>query len=186
MVRYPPAETAEKHRKILEQAARMFRDRGFAAVSIADLMKAADLTHGSFYNHFPSKQGLIGECVEYVSTRAVGQITGADPSSDGRAAFISRYLSVANRDDPGSGCLMSSLASEVAREPTVRPTMTRYVHAFIDSLASHFPWPRKARARPDAIRLTASLVGALLLARAVDDEELSLEILAEVIAQYAG
>jgi TetR/AcrR family transcriptional repressor of nem operon len=184
MVRYPPAETAEKHKKILQQAARMFRDHGFSAVSIGDLMKAAGLTHGSFYNHFDSKQDLIGECVAYVSTRAVGQITSSDPTTDGRKAFIARYLSVANRDDPGSGCLMSSLGSEVAREPSVQPTMTRYVQSFVAAIASHFPSRRKANARRDAVRLTASLVGALLLARAVDDEELSLEILNEVIAQY--
>ncbi|MGF6229162.1 TetR/AcrR family transcriptional repressor of nem operon [Inquilinus ginsengisoli] len=185
MVRYPPAETAEKHQKILEQAARMFRERGFDAVSIGDLMRAADLSHGSFYNHFDSRQELMSECVDYVSARAVGQIIGAAPSAEGRKVFVSQYLSVANRDAPGNGCLMSSLASEIAREPKVRPTMTRYVQAFINTIATHFPWKKKANARREAIRLTSSLVGALLLARAVDNEELSLEILNEVTAQYA-
>lgn len=186
MIRYPPAETAEKHQKILQKAARLFRDHGFAAVSIGDLMRAANLTHGSFYNHFESRQALIAECIEYVSARAVRQIQDAAPSAEGRKQFVKSYLSVANRDDPGSGCLMSSLASEIAREPMVKPTMTRYVRAFIDTIATHFPWKRRADARSKAIRMTAALVGALLLARAVDDEALSREILAEVIDELGN
>jgi len=64
--------------------------------------------------------------------------------------------------------------------------MTRFVAGFIDRLSSHFPWPTKRHARRDAIRATASLVGGLILARAVDDEALSLEILREVAACLKG
>ncbi len=185
MVRYPPAETAEKHERILNEASRLFREHGLSAVSVGDLMQAADLTHGSFYNHFASKQALIGDCIAHVSTRAVGQIAAAKPNEAGKRSFVSKYLSIAARDDPGHACLMSSLGPEIAREPTAKPAMTRYVRAFIGKLVSHFPWPRPKDARRDAIRMTASLVGALVLARAVDDEALSREILREVIKQFA-
>jgi TetR/AcrR family transcriptional regulator, transcriptional repressor for nem operon len=185
MVRYPAAETAEKHEKILSEASRLFREHGLSGVSVGDLMKAADLTHGSFYNHFESKQALIGDCIDYVSILAVGQIGAAKPSETGKRSFVSKYLSLAARDDPGHACLMSSLGPEIAREPTAKPAMTRYVQAFIGRLVSHFPWPRPKDARGDAIRMTASLVGALVLARAVDDEALSREILHEVIRQFA-
>jgi TetR/AcrR family transcriptional repressor of nem operon len=81
---------------------------------------------------------------------------------------------------------MSSLGSEIGREPTARSAMSRYVRSFIDKLVSHFPWPAAADARRDAIRMTASLVGGMVLARAVDDDALSQEILREVIEQYGA
>jgi TetR/AcrR family transcriptional repressor of nem operon len=185
MVRYPAAETAEKHDRILAEASRLFRENGLSNVSIGDLMKAADLTHGSFYNHFDSKASLIAACIDRVSTRAVGQIGAAKPSDAGRKAFVATYLSLAARDDPGHACLMPSLGAEIAREPAARPAMTRYVKAFIGKIASHFPSASAKDARRDAIRMTASMVGALVLARAVDEEALSAEILAEVTKQFA-
>lgn len=185
MVRYPAAETAEKHENILNEASRLFREHGLSGVSVGGLMKAADLTHGSFYNHFESKQALIGDCIDHVSTLAVGQIGTAKPTEAGKRSFVSKYLSLAARDDPGHACLMSSLGPELGREPTAKPAMTRYMQTFISKLVSHFPWPRPKDARGDAIRMTTSLVGALVLARAVDDEALSREILREVIKQFA-
>jgi TetR/AcrR family transcriptional regulator, transcriptional repressor for nem operon len=62
ILRYPASETAEKHGKIVKEAARLFREDGLSGVAISDIMKGADLTHGSFYNHFASKQALISEC----------------------------------------------------------------------------------------------------------------------------
>ncbi|NPD70027.1 TetR/AcrR family transcriptional regulator (plasmid) [Lichenicola cladoniae] len=182
-MRFPPAETAEKHEKILNESSRLFRERGLSGVSVGDLMKAADLTHGSFYNHFASKQDLVAECVAHVCALAEGQIELATPTGAGKRAFVAKYLSVAARDNPGRACLMSSLGPEIAREPTVRPAMTQYVYTFVAKLATHFPWPRTRDARRDAIRMTASMVGALVLARAVDDEALSREILLTVTRQ---
>ena len=184
MVRYPAAETAEKHERILHEASRLFREHGLSGVSVGDLMQAADLTHGSFYNHFKSKQALVGECINFLQPRAVRRIEAAKATEAGKRAWVSKYLSVASRDEPGQACIMSVLGPEIAREPAARPAMTSYVKTFIDKLVSHFPWPRAADARRDAVRMTASLVGALVLARAVDDEALSNEILSEVIGQF--
>lgn len=184
-MRYPASETAEKHKRILDQASRLFRERGISAVSVNELMKAAQLTHGSFYNHFENKQHLVSDCVQHVNTSAIKLIANADPSTEGRAIFSSLYLSVEARDNPGSACLMSSLAAEVARDDAVRPAMTNYVRSFIDKIATHFKWPRSSKPRRKAIRMTASLVGAMVLARAIDDESLSREILEEVIAQLS-
>ncbi len=185
-MRYPAAETAEKHERILEQAAKLFRERGVSEVSVNDLMKAAHLTHGSFYNHFQSKQHLVSDCVDYVNASALQRIASNETTKEGRATFASSYLSVGARDNPGSYCLMSSLVSELTRDPSARPAITRYIGAFINKVATHFRWPRSSEPRRKAIRMTASLVGAMVLARAVDDEALSKEILDEVIAQLSG
>ncbi|MBY3418335.1 MULTISPECIES: TetR/AcrR family transcriptional regulator [Rhizobium] len=185
-MRYPASETAEKHERILDQAARLFRERGVSEVSVNDLMKAAELTHGSFYNHFQSKQHLVSECVDYVNVAALNRIMSNEPTKEGRGAFASRYLSVEARDNPGSYCLMSSLVSELTRDETARPAVTRYIGAFINKVANHFRWPRSSDPRKKAIRMTASLVGAMVLARAVDDDAFSKEILEEVIGQLSG
>jgi TetR/AcrR family transcriptional repressor of nem operon len=149
-------------------------------------MKAAHLTHGAFYNHFESKQAMVSGCVDRVLEDAVGRITTADPTVSGKSGFINQYLSHGARDNPGENCLMSSLGPEIAREPEIRPAMTRYIRGFINAVMLRFPWSGQATQRQDAIRLTASMVGALVLARAVDDEDFSDEILREVIKQYSN
>ena len=62
-MRYPAAETAEKHTRILEQASGLFRRRGFSGVSVGEIMRATGLTHGPFYNHFASKEALLAETI---------------------------------------------------------------------------------------------------------------------------
>lgn len=185
-MRYPASETAEKHERILNQASRLFRERGLSEVSVNDLMKAAELSHGSFYNHFKSKQVLVAECVDFVNAAAIARIMSNDTTKEGRATFASRYLSLEARDNPGNYCLMSSLAAEIARDDTARPALTRYIKRFVDKVATHFRWPRSSKPRRKAIRMTASLVGAMVLARAVDDDAFSQEILEEVIGQLSG
>lgn len=182
MVRYPSEETAEKHQRILDQASKLFREHGLSGVSVNDLMKAADLTHGAFYNHFHSKQALYSDCIAHVSEVALAQIESCRPTDAGRRTFAASYASTAMRDEPGSACLMPSLGAEIGREPAAKPAMTRYVAAFIAKIASHFPWPSRQEARRGAIRITASLVGAMVLARAVDDDALSREILKDVVS----
>jgi TetR/AcrR family transcriptional repressor of nem operon len=185
MARYPAAETAEKHEKILQEASRLFRENGLSGVSVGDLMQAAELTHGSFYNHFVSKQDLIGKCIDWLNPRVVGRIASFKQTEAGKRGFASMYLSESSRDDPGHACLMSTLGPEIAREPSARPAMTSYVQAFIGKLMSHFPWSRPAAARKEAIRMTASMVGALVLARSVNDAALSKEILKAVMGQFS-
>src|SRR6516225_1279032 len=68
-MRYPASQTAEKHERILREAARLFRERGFDGAGVADIMKAAGLTHGAFYAHFPSKEALEAEAVERAFTQ---------------------------------------------------------------------------------------------------------------------
>ena len=70
-MRYPAAETAEKHQKILDEASRLFKERGFG-VSVSEIMKATGLTHGPFYNHFDSKEALMAECIEHAGGVALG------------------------------------------------------------------------------------------------------------------
>jgi TetR/AcrR family transcriptional repressor of nem operon len=177
-MRYPAGETAEKHEKILEEAARLFRERGFGGASVAEIMKAAGLTHGAFYAHFPSKEALQAEAVECAlaqSDRLIDALTAEE--SDSKRAFLDSYLSAAHRDDPGLGCAIAALGPEIARDCAARIPFTQRVKHMIDEMAGRFQWKPKSAARRKAIHLLSAAVGALVLARAVDDPRFSDEIL---------
>jgi TetR/AcrR family transcriptional regulator, transcriptional repressor for nem operon len=182
-MRYPAAETAAKHARILDKASRLFRERGFSDVSVAEIMKATGLTHGPFYNHFLSKQELIVEAIRHASEEALKELESTPPSEHGKRAYKSGYLSVDHRDHPEDGCLLAALAPEIAREPTVKSAVTTIVKTMITKMSSHFPWKRGRDARGETIRMLTSMVGALALARAVDDDDLSREILEEAARQ---
>src|ERR1700730_17899630 len=184
-MRYPAAETAEKHARILDAAARLFRERGFEDVSVSEIMQATGLHHGPFYNHFSSKEALMAESIRHASGKFFERLKEIQPTEKGKAEYLSAYLSASHRDNPGNGCLMAALATEIGRDPAVRATFTTHLKSAIDKLASYFPWRPKRDARSTTIRMIASTVGALILARAVDDERLSDEILSVVCKDLA-
>jgi TetR/AcrR family transcriptional repressor of nem operon len=179
-MRYPAEETAEKHQRILEQAALLLRERGLSKVSVNDVMTAAGLTHGAFYNHFDSKDDLIAKSVLYASTLARQKMAAAEESLEGLSAYVGNYLSAEHRDTPSSGCLITALGAEISREPAAKRAFTEHVRAVLKTLTSPFRRAKSKDARGDAIRLLSGMVGAVVLARAVDDLRLSDEILREV------
>jgi TetR/AcrR family transcriptional repressor of nem operon len=177
-MRYPASETAEKHEKILKEAARLFRERGFGGAGVAEIMKAAGLTHGAFYAHFPSKEALQAEAVECAlaqSDHLIDALTAE--GNDPKRAFLDSYLSAAHRDHPGSGCAIAALGPEIARDSATRKPFTQRVKHMIDGMAGQFQWKPESAARRNAIHLLTAAVGALVLARAVDDPRFSDEIL---------
>ena len=180
-MRYPANQTAERHEKILKEAARLFRERGFDGAGVAEIMMAAGLTHGAFYAHFPSKEALEAEAVERAfaqSDRRVYALTSE--ASNKKQAFLDNYLSAAHRDHPGSGCAIAALGPEIARDSAARKPFTQRVKHMIGGMTGRFRWKHKDAARPNAIHLLSAAVGALVLARAVDDPRLSDEILESV------
>jgi TetR/AcrR family transcriptional repressor of nem operon len=178
-MRYPPEETAAKHRRILEEAARLFRERGFAGVSVGEIMKATGLTHGPFYNHFASKEALMAEALSDLSSRTQADFDRI-LAEQGIAAYLDLYLSRRHVDGAGAGCLMTALAADSAKEPATRGPFTAHVKGAIDRLMRALPGKRRAEAdaRADAMLALAAMVGAVTLARAVDDPALGDEILA--------
>jgi len=183
-MRYPAAETAEKHQRILDAASRLFRERGFDGVSVAEIMQATGLTHGPFYNHFASKEALMAESVAHAMAASKAGAESAHGSPEAMIEYVQSYLSEQHRDHPGTGCMMPALGSEVFRVPAVQAGFTAHVRSSIANLARHFPWPSKRHARRDAIRMLSAMAGAVMLARAVDDAALSDEILREVRSQF--
>ena len=178
-MRYPATETARKHKKIIREAARLFRERGFSGVSVAEIMQATGLTHGPFYNHFPSKEDLMAKSLEHGMQGTLAGIEHVGNSAKRTAKYLDRYLSTAHRDAPGKGCSMAALAGDIRQLSEVRRTFTAHVKAIIEKMIKNFSWRSKGSARGDSIRMLSTMVGALILARAVDDEAFSKEILRE-------
>lgn len=183
-MRYPAAETAEKHERILDQASRLFRQRGFSGVTVSEVMKATGLTHGSFYNHFDSKDALISKTLDYTSSNNLTRLANAKGSPEDMLAYVVRYLSPEHRDTPEDGCLMAALGTEISREPVARASFTAHLKTSVERFAAYFPWSKKRNHRRQAIRTLSTLVGAMILARAVNDPAFSEEILREVRAEF--
>jgi len=161
--------------RILQAAARLFRERGFDGVSVAEVMQAAGLTHGGFYGHFESKEALIQEAMAQAMP-ATHSRRGAVQSA---AAFADAYLSARHRDNRADGCPVVGLGSEAARASTeVRAGLTKSIREQIERFSAASPGATAATRRRGAIVAYAAMVGALTLARVVDDEKLSEEILA--------
>ncbi len=176
---YSASHTAQQHERILDESIRMFRQRGFSGVSVSELMKAAGLTHGPFYNHFSSKEALIREALTRALQRFVGEIDKLPANEAGKAEFSDFFLSEEHMRDCSGGCTVAALSSEVRQLNDVRSTFTEQVKSTIQKFATYFPWRSRRSARGDAIHWYTSMIGALVLARAVDDEEFASEILAE-------
>lgn len=173
-------KSAENRERIIDKAGALFRERGFDGIGVADIMKAADLTHGGFYGHFASKDDLVAQASQRAMDRAAmnwRQVTAAAPKNP-YAALLAHYLSPRHRDDPGHGCAFAALSGDAARcGKAVREAFARGLEPLIEIVAGVVPGRSKAARRRKAIAAVAELVGALILARAVDDERLSDEIL---------
>lgn len=183
VMRVTKEAAAQNRRKILKTATQLFKTRGFDNVSVADLTKAAGFTHGGFYNHFESKADLAIETIRYAFDQALSEISGE--GADAAAGSISmterlaKYLSIDHRDEPGGGCPTGSLPVDVGRQAVGAQ------RAFADGLECYIELIRDAFShsvgsnREAAIATLSTLVGAIILSRAVRDgnPDLSSEIL---------
>lgn len=184
-------QVALNRERIVETAARLFRQNGYDGIGVADLMKGAGLTHGGFYGHFASKEELLAEATAHALQRSVQrwqEKTASDPAG-GLSELASGYLSTRHRDHPENGCAIAALGPDVARlGPAVRSAMTAGVAgqvAVVEQCLARDGGDAAdiATARKEALATYAAMVGAMVLARAVDDDALSQEILAAVREQ---
>jgi len=166
-------KVAENRARIVETASRLFRERGFDGVGLDAIMKEAGLTHGGFYGHFASKEDLAAEAVAC----ALEQGAGLRSRNANVADFVSDYLSESHFADRANGCVLAALGGDVARRGEgVRSGVTSYVRTALERLAGLCRGTAAARRRR-AITTLAGVVGAMTLARAVEDPALSEEIL---------
>jgi TetR/AcrR family transcriptional repressor of nem operon len=164
---------AQNKMKIVEAATNLFKTRGIDNVSVADLMTAAGFTHGGFYNHFASKADLAIETIRYAFEQALSELSGPDvATARGDITMTDRlddYLSPSHRDDPKGGCPTGSLPVDVGRQSIgAQQAFAHGIECYVRLIEDAFP-PRVQRKREVAIATLSTLVGAIILSRAVRD-----------------
>ncbi len=181
------AEKEQSRERILAVASERLRGEGLAGPGVAEIMRAAGLTHGGFYKHFGSRDELVAAALAKTLDVQAGETSAALAAEDDPlGAFAERYASLEHCAHPEEGCAVAALASEVARaEGPVRAAYTERIAGYLEAVdgllerSGVLTGDDEAR-RQEAIARYAMLVGGVVLARAVDDEAVRDEILAAV------
>lgn len=180
-------DKAASRRRILEITSARLRESGAEQPAIGELMKAANLTHGGFYRHFESREALIDEAIESAladgAERLAAAVALGREKGDPFATMVDAYLSEQHRDHPADSCAVATLAADVARgSDRARSAYTRQVSEYLEQFEMLRDEPDSATRRRRALLDLSALVGALLMARAVNSAELSQELIGEVAA----
>jgi len=181
-------QSLKNRERILEVAAKMFRERGFDGIGVADLMKRAGFTHGGFYGHFASKEDSMAQaCAHSFAEKVSLWYEERELDADRPLASAAKYyLTAEHRDNPGTGCPTATLAIDAARQaPSIRHAFTEGLRQLVEFLTAKLPGRSRAAKRKKALSAWAALAGGMMLARAVDDPELSDEIL-NAVAESIG
>lgn len=184
-MRYEKGHKGTTRQHIIDVASAQFREGGVAAVGIAGIMSDAGLTNGAFYNHFESKEDLVeAVLVNALGGRKVGLRANLEAGKS-LEETIRDYLSARHRDDPGGGCPTAALVAEIARHPKpTRDAFTGKIMEIVDLIATRAGKGSLRERRKRAMAVYGLMVGALQLARALNDRKLSDEIL-DSAAGYA-
>ncbi len=178
-MRYDKNHKAQTRSAVVRNASERFRRDGIQAVGIASLMADTGLTHGGFYVHFKSKEELVEVAIGAAFDSTIAALRYAVENPGKRApieALIGTYLSRAHRDHPAQGCAVVALGPEVARMSAgTRHGFTRHIEELVGLIAQQLNQKKDRKARRQAAAgIFATMVGALQMARAVDNETLSL------------
>jgi TetR/AcrR family transcriptional repressor of nem operon len=178
-MRYSKEHKEQTHRRIVEAASHGFREQGIDGIGLSRLMKQLGLTHGGFYEHFPNKEALVAEacaCAFEESSQWLESVA-SEPSSKDINQVLDNYLSQQHRDQPGDGCILPALASDLFRQPdSVRQVFTDGIKRYQAILAQLLE-DKSESPQAQAIALLSAMVGCITLARAVNDPTFSNEIL---------
>jgi TetR/AcrR family transcriptional repressor of nem operon len=167
---------AENRQRIIQTAARLFRERGLSNIGVDELAGAAGLSSGSLYNYFGSKDGLTVEAVDEAFADFARRMRGKQDLAD----YVAAYLSPDHRDDRGSACAVATLGCEVSgQSKAVRASFTQGIKQLVARMKVRLSPERPEGAGDDAAwMMMATMIGSMILARAIDDPLLSNQILA--------
>lgn len=162
---------AENRLRILDEAGRLFRAKGFDSVSVAEVMKAAGQTHGGFYGHFSSKDDLVAQTLAHLLGRTSGE--GMDLHG-----IVAAYLSSRHCDNVAAGCPIAALAADVRHQtPEARHALTEGLKSQISRLSAAAGEGNEVERRRLAFGSWSAMVGAVILSRAIDDPLLAKDVL---------
>lgn len=177
------------HERIVQAAARAIRRSGYDGTGVADIMKEAGLTHGAFYAHFESREAMLAEAADRAGAESnafAARVVAAAPPEQALQALMQAYLSKEHLVGIETGCPVTALGSEMARQsPEVRRAATLRIKEMIDLVARQSADWGQPGAHERALVTVATMVGTLTLARAVDDPALSDALCSAALKQLA-
>ena len=186
-MRYSAEQKDQTRERIIDSARRLFNRRGFAEVTIDDIMRHAGLTRGGFYRHFNSKGQLYSHAVRrFLCLKAPerwqrAHVDGCAKGTDLARMIVTAYLSREHLDDRDGSCPLIALPSDVSRGgKAVKGAFREVLGKMIQIFSANLP---PAQARDRALFLVSVCVGAMVIARAIDDTKLSDEIRAVVYGE---
>ncbi len=142
-MRVTKAQAEQNRAHIVATAARLFRERGYDGVGVAELMAAAGFTHGGFYKHFRSKADLMAEASASGLSQIAARAEGLDP-----AEFVESYVSREHRDGRGDGCTIAALSGDAARQPAdIKAEFTAGIENLLTALQAPSDTPSDADQR---------------------------------------
>jgi TetR/AcrR family transcriptional regulator, transcriptional repressor for nem operon len=184
-VKVTKEKSAENRAALIETAARLFRERGVDGVGVAEISKAAGLTHGALYAQFPSKQALVAAALAHGLARSHAAMTAPKPQGAPTLSDqLDLYLSLDHRDNLAEGCAMAASASDIARQDEA--VSARFAEGFEQMVEAVQAALRATMLRADdrarALTIVAAMIGGVAMARAVAKSrpDLSDEIMAAV------
>ena len=171
---HSPKHKQETRERIVNSARRLFNRKGFNEVTIDEIMKHAGLTRGGFYKHFGSKDELLAEAIakafEEVEDRFDAAVSKAKPGTELLKSLIENYLSLEHCANPGEGCPMAAMASEIGRFPkAARAEIEKAMRRRVKRAARLLPGKTERERERNCIALMSGLVGTLNVARALSD-----------------
>jgi TetR/AcrR family transcriptional regulator, transcriptional repressor for nem operon len=180
MPRGPTQKKQETHERIVRTAAAAIRKHGYHGISVADIMEEAGLTHGGFYAHFESRDAMLAEALDQAAGESLGRLAKVADGvklEDALEVMVDAYLADRQIDHPERGCTLAALGSETARQsPEIRHVQTRRIREMADLIERQMTGWGKPGRHEDALAVMSTIVGAVILARAVDDPALAKDI----------
>jgi TetR/AcrR family transcriptional repressor of nem operon len=179
-MRYTKGHKQATRQRILEAAARRFKQDGIDGAGVAAVMSDAGLTNGAFYAHFASKEDLVANVLaDQLRAQRQNFDSSFPPDRAGLEAFIRAYLSPQHRDESADGCPSAALLDEIVRRPAAtRQVFTDELLTTADDVAARLDPTDAEAARTDALTILGFMIGTLQLARALADRDLSDQLLA--------
>jgi TetR/AcrR family transcriptional repressor of nem operon len=188
-MRVSRTQAAENRETVINVASRLFRERGFDGIGLKDLMRGAGLTQGAFYKQFASKDDLAAQASKRAmesATHRWSAATAAKPENP-LGAVIAFYLSMGHRGERMDGCPVVALGSDAARQGAdVKASFEAGIREYLEMLG---PWVDEAEGKEPggkAMAILSTMVGAMVLSRAVNDERLSKQFLQAAAKSVMG
>jgi TetR/AcrR family transcriptional regulator, transcriptional repressor for nem operon len=173
-------QAEENRQTVINVASRLFREHGFDGIGLKDLMKDAGLTQGAFYKQFASKDDLAAQASRRALESAFNRWSAAAEANpqDPLGAVIAFYLSMAHRAERMDGCPVVALGSDAARQGAdVKASFEAGIKEYLEMLGSWVGEADREQPSGKAMAILSTMVGAVLLSRAVNDERLSKQFL---------